>query len=112
MRPLGEYLQDLLTYITDVEAFSKEGSAAFKQDRKSQLATIRAYEVIGEIVKRLPSDLLATQSDIDWKAIKGFRDVLIHQYANVDLDVVWGAVERLPTLKAAVEKMLAQLPPE
>lgn len=112
MKPVREYLTDLLTYLEDIDSFTRAGESAFAADRKTQLAVMRAYEIVGEIVKRLPSELLDRQSHIDWKAIKGFRDVLIHQYDNVDLGIVWGAVERLPALRAAIEALLDELPPD
>jgi uncharacterized protein with HEPN domain len=71
---------------------------------------IRNYEVLGEIVKRLPDDLLASAPEASWAQLKGFRDFLAHNYDKINLKVVWDAVEQLPTLRAAVESMLADLP--
>ncbi len=112
MKPVRDYLTVLLAYLEDIDFFTRAGESAFVADRKTQPAVMRAYEIVGEIVKRLPSELLDKQSHIDWKAVKGFRDVLIHQYDNVDLGIVWGAVERLPTLRTAIEALLAELPPD
>lgn len=44
-----------------------------------------------------------------WKDLKGFRGVLIHQYDDIDLDLLWAALEDLSNLRAAVEAMLAVL---
>jgi uncharacterized protein with HEPN domain len=60
------YLHDLLAHVADLEQFTAGGRSAFLGDRKTQFAVVRAYEVIGEIVKRLPEDLLARQPDVDW----------------------------------------------
>lgn len=87
-------------------------SVAFGRDRKTQLAVIRAFEVIGEVAKRLPDALLDQQASVDWRAVKGFRDVLIHQYDAVDTVIVWDAVERISDVQHAVEALLASLPPE
>ncbi len=110
MKGTQDYLRDVLVYITDVETFSRDGESVFYSDRKTQLAIIRAFEVIGEIVKRLPQSLLDNYPDVDWRAVKGFRDILIHQYDNVDLNIVWQAVERVQGVKSAVLHMLANLP--
>ena len=110
MKSASDYLSDILEYIADIESFTESGREHFMTDRKTQLAVFRAYEVIGEIVKRLPIALLDTQTGIDWKAVKGFRDILIHQYDNVDLLIVWQAVQKLPSLRAAVEALLDSLP--
>ena len=109
MKHTHDYLVDLLDYVSDIESFTQPGEDHFMEDRKTQLAVIRAYEVIGEIVKRIPQPLLDAQPNVDWKAIKGFRDVLIHQYDNVDLKIVWGAVQQIRLLREAVESMLAGL---
>ncbi len=112
MKSSRYYLRDILQYVVDVESFTQTGKDDFMADRKTQLAVIRAHEVIGEIVKRLPTSLLETQPDVNWRAIKGFRDILIHQYDNIDLEIVWDAVGNIPALRAAVEALLASLPPE
>ena len=101
-----QLLDDLLQQIVAVESFTADGRSAFVSDLRTQYAVIRAYELIGEIVKRLPSELLSASPHIPWKRIAGFRDFLIHRYDDVDLAIVWGAVEQLPTLKQAVEAML------
>ncbi|MBZ0279146.1 MAG: DUF86 domain-containing protein [Anaerolineae bacterium] len=109
MKESQQYLRDILIYLTDVEKFTVDGRDAFRQDRKTQFAVIRAYEVIGEIVKRLPEDLLNTQPEIEWQDIKAFRDFLAHNYDRVQLDIVWGAVIKLSELKTAIETMLTSL---
>jgi uncharacterized protein with HEPN domain len=110
MKPNRDYLTDILRYIADIESFTEAGESYFMENRKTQRAVIRAYEVIGEVVKPLPQTLLDTQVNIDWKAIKGFRDILIHQYDNVNLDVVWQAIQKLPALRSAIETILDGLP--
>ena len=110
MKPVRDYLTDILEYVEDIASFTEAGEHHFMTDKKTQLAVMRAYEIIGEIAKRLPQSLLDTEPTVDWKAVKGFRDVLIHQYDNVDLFIVWGAMEQLAALRTAVERMLASLP--
>jgi uncharacterized protein with HEPN domain len=110
VKPVSDYLQDILDYIADIESFTHTGEDDFMQDRKTQLAVIQAYQVIGEIVKRLPDGMLDQQPEVEWRKIKGFRDFLIHQYDNVDMSIVWDAVVQLPALRSAIESMLAELP--
>jgi uncharacterized protein with HEPN domain len=108
MSRIAEYLKDILVQLHDIEAFSSGGQTEFFQDRKTQNAIIRSYEVIGEIVKRLPTDVLAKNSHVSWKQIVGFRDFLIHNYDKVDLNLVWSAVEQLSILRATIESMLLE----
>jgi uncharacterized protein with HEPN domain len=107
----SDYLRDMRQYVSDIQTFTIGfDKSAFKADRKTQLAVIRAFEVIGEIAKRLPQSLLDQKADVDWRAVQGFRDILIHQYDNVDLDIVWDAVGQAAAVQKAVEALLASLP--
>jgi uncharacterized protein with HEPN domain len=60
---------------------------------------VRAIEVIGEAIKKIPFDLRSTYSEIPWRDIAGTRDKLIHEYFGVDVSVIWQTVqEDLPPL--------------
>lgn len=110
MRTIREYLQDLLAYVQRIERAKAHGQEAFYVDEILQDAVIRQYEVIGEIVKRLPQSMLDAHSEVNWRGLKGFRDFLAHNYDRVDLGVVWDIIEQLPTLKEAVQALLDSLP--
>lgn len=48
-----------------------------------------------------------TEVNIPWRAISGFRNVLVHGYLEIDLDAVWSVVEHdLPELSRAIERMI------
>ncbi|XWX03227.1 HepT-like ribonuclease domain-containing protein [Aggregatilineales bacterium SYSU G02658] len=108
MKTAHDYLLDMREYANCIAQSTRGGKAAFDSDFVVQDAVIRQYQVIGEIAKRLPDELLATQPDIDWRAVKGFRDFLTHNYDRVDLAIVWEAVMMLPQLQQAIEAMLAE----
>ena len=65
---------------------------------------------IGELVGKLSDELRAsTLQEINWPAIKGMRNIVVHDYGNVELDVVWdAAVNDLPVLMRFCEERLAQ----
>jgi uncharacterized protein with HEPN domain len=69
-----QYLVDLRAYADKVAHFSSGGRQAFYADEMIQFAIIRAYEVIGEITKHIPTNPLALQPQIEWQDIKEFRD--------------------------------------
>lgn len=110
MKDIAPYLKDLLSHLQMVKDFTAEGRNAFLQDTKTQFAVIRAYEVIGEIVKRLPATFRDANPQIDWRRLIGFRDFLAHNYEEVILAFVWNAVEDLPNLSGAIEAIIAKLP--
>lgn len=110
MRPLREILTETLAYIGYLEQFAAEGDVTFYADIKTQLAVRQAYEIVGDLVKQIPDDLLATQPQIQWRELKGMRDVLAHQYFQLDLAEVWNSTAELPALRGAVETILLRLP--
>jgi uncharacterized protein with HEPN domain len=62
---------------------------------------------MGEATKRLSQDLRSRYPDIPWKRMAGLRDVLIHDYFGVDLDMVWQIAQTyLPELKPEIEAIL------
>ena len=67
---------------------------------------IRRLEIIGEAVKNIPDDFKQAHEEIEWRKIAGMRDMLIHEYFGVDLELVWGTVkEILPELRREIEKL-------
>lgn len=109
MKNVKNYLQDLLIELSDVATFTADGHEKFMQDRMAQKAVIRCYEVIGEISKRIPSEVRDTYPQIDWRKLTGFRDFLSHNYDMVILENVWQAIEDVANLRNAVEAMLSEL---
>ncbi len=104
------YCRDILDRIRRIENYTASGRAAFFESEMLQDAVIRSFEVIGEAVKRLDADLIAQQPHIAWGDFAAFRDMLIHQYHRIRLDLVWGfAQEDLPPLKVAVTAILEAL---
>lgn len=91
-----------------ISRFIGAGREAFMSSEQLQDAVIRNVEVIGEAAKRVSADARARLASLDWKAICGMRDVLIHDYIGVDLDEVWNvASARIPELQAALDQYLA-----
>jgi uncharacterized protein with HEPN domain len=74
------YLAQILERIDRILEYTAEGKDAFFADGRTQDAVIRNFEVIGEAAKRIPGDYRENHPLIPWRALSGFRDVLIHQY--------------------------------
>ncbi len=103
-------LDDIQRYTADLLEFTSDGREAFMRDRKTQAATIRCLEVIGEATKRLSEQTRELRLDIPWRQIAGLRDVLIHEYERVDLLTVWNVIEQhIPALNHAVRELIARL---
>jgi uncharacterized protein with HEPN domain len=105
------FLDDILSAIARIEAYTVEGRAVFLRDGKTQDAVIRQLSVIGEAAAKLPAAVRAMQPDIPWKAVVGMRNILIHDYSAVSIRSVWATVVRdLPVLRNAVEAIRTSNP--
>ncbi len=81
----------------------------FKESIPFQDAVIRRLSIIGEASKNVPKELKDKHRDINWKNIAGMRDLIVHEYFDMDLDLVWNTIKiDLPVLKKAVTEMLKE----
>lgn len=109
MRDQRILCRDILDRIRRIETYTTSGRDEFLESELHQDGVIRSFEVIGEVVKRLDSDLVAQYPQVPWSDFAGFRDVLIHQYHHIRPDLVWDFVqEDLPLLKSVVLLFLGE----
>ena len=80
---------------------------AFSSDETLQRAFVRSLEVIGEASKNVPADFRAQYPDLEWRAMAGMRDRLVHDYFGIDYEIVWDVVRnRIPDLRRQVASLL------
>lgn len=104
------YLQHILESIAWIEEYTSTGRDQFLTSRMAQDATLRQLQVMAESTQRISADLKDQHSEVDWRALSGFRNVLVHDYLGVDMDEVYSAIKaHLSALRAAVESMLKNL---
>ncbi len=81
--------------------------ATFNQDLKTQAAVAYQLMVVGEAVKRISEPFRAAHPEIEWRQVAGMRDVLIHDYDDVDLLIVWECVTvEIPALIRQIEPLI------
>jgi uncharacterized protein with HEPN domain len=82
----------------------------FQASGLHQDAILRQLTIVGEAAKRVSAEFRASQPEIPWRQIAGFRDVVVHDYVCVDLQEVWRIVQQdLPPLITLLEPLV---PPE
>jgi len=75
-----------------------------------QDALIRQFEVIGEASKNLTKTLKSNYPEVDWAKIAGMRNKLIHEYFDIDLNILWEAIHvDVPVLEALVNKIIKDM---
>ncbi len=80
---------------------------ALANNVEKQDAILRRISIIGEATKRLSTDFRAQHPEVPWKAMAGMRDVIIHDYDEVDMDEIWIVIrENLPQLLAYIEPLV------
>ncbi|MEM1672249.1 MAG: DUF86 domain-containing protein [Archaeoglobaceae archaeon] len=107
-REFLDYVEDIVEAMKDAMSFV-EGMdyEDFAKDKRTAYAVIRAIEVIGEAVKKVPISVREHYPEIPWKEMAGMRDKVIHEYFGVDLRIIWKTVkEDIPNLRPLFEKIL------
>jgi len=78
--------------------------ASLDSDRKLVLALAMEITIIGEAAARIPKEALSAHPQIPWSNIIGMRNVIVHAYFKIDLDILWEAVTiSLPALIPQLE---------
>ena len=70
-------------------------------------AFVRSLEIVGEAAKKIPEEFRAQYPTVEWRAMSGMRDRLIHDYFGVDYELVWDVVHnRIPELRRQIASMI------
>jgi uncharacterized protein with HEPN domain len=104
------YLEDIVESIRKIRSYTVSFSLqTFSSDAKTFDAVIRNLEIIGEAIKGVPEDVRSRYTDVEWKKIAGLRDILIHEYFGVDMEIVWDIIQnKLPVLESQIKRMLEE----
>jgi uncharacterized protein with HEPN domain len=92
-REFLDYVEDIVGAMSNSEEFVRGMKyEEFIKDQKTIYAVVRALEIIGEAVRKIPAPVRNRYPEIPWKNMAGMRNKLIHEYFGVNLRIVWDAV--------------------
>ena len=107
--------RDVKLYLVDIiEAMDKiaryTANLSLKEFSNNELvvdAVVRNFEIIGEAAKNIPEDIRKKYPQVPWKEMVGMRNIVIHEYFEVDFDTLWKtASESIPRIKPFIETIL------
>ena len=110
-RDIKLYLMDIIDEINRIKKFTSDikDENELVQDERTFYATLKCFENIGEAVKHLPEEVRNLEP-LEWNAIAGFRDVIIHEYFGISEKIVWDIIKnKLSKLEDAVKSILEKL---
>ena len=101
------YIEHILQSVDRIKAYlSGKDHQSFSDDFMTQDAVVRQLEIIGEATKRISKDLRNKNPQVPWSDMAGMRDILIHDYIDVDIDIVWKtASESIIKLKSLLQNL-------
>lgn len=100
------HMLDLSRKIT--EKLARTSREEFDRDENLRLALAHLLQTIGEAARRVSREFQKAHPEIPWAGIVGMRHKVVHDYMDVDEDVVWKtSIEEIPRLVAALERLAA-----
>jgi uncharacterized protein with HEPN domain len=103
-------LELILEAIDKIEEYTSvyKSVEQFNSDNRGFDATMMNFIIIGEMVGKLSDAFVKNYPDVEWQKIKGFRNIVAHNYFGIDAEEVWQIVNhKIPLLKSEIKKIIA-----
>ena len=101
-------ISDILQCISKIRRYTKGYTFDdFQEDDKTIDSVLRNLEIIGEAARHVPSEVRAQYPEIPWAEMLTIRNIVIHEYHGVNLQIIWQTIkEDLPPLVAPLKRIL------
>jgi uncharacterized protein with HEPN domain len=102
-------LESILEAANRIIEYTSEFDSAdsFNNDYRNFDATMMNFVVIGEMVDKLSENFKRDHTNIEWIKIKGFRNLVAHDYFGIDAEEVWQIIKnKIPDLKSEIQKLV------
>ena len=106
------YVHHILDCVHRIGRYCQNGEEAFRESQLVQDAVLRNLQTLAESTQRISDELKSLHPEVDWRAIAGFRNVLVHDYLGINLERVWEIVSvHLPVLGSQMEAIRHEADP-
>jgi uncharacterized protein with HEPN domain len=101
-------IDDMITAVEKILSYTAGmDKAAFAADGRTIDAVVRNLIVIGEAAGHVPEDVVAASPQIPWARMRGMRNLAVHEYFGIDVNVLWDTVTiNLPALSPLLRELL------
>lgn len=107
MKSTPKLLRDMVQAIDAIEAYSVSTYDQFLNDEKSQDAILYNLIILGEAANQIPEDFQLRYPKIPWSSVIGTRNIIVHGYDQIKLQIVWDIIEsNLKSLKADLSNII------
>jgi uncharacterized protein with HEPN domain len=102
------YIEDIVKAINSIERFVENQTfEQFLDDERNQFAVMKGLEIIGEAGNKIEKHVLEKYPQIKWRPIIAVRNILVHEYFEIDMKVLWQIIHKdLPLLKAELSTVV------
>ncbi len=109
-RSIEFLLSDIQESIENIISFTNHQTLeSYCADTKTMHAVQHNFMIIGEAVARLPEEYKNVNNLINWRQMKDFRNVIVHDYFGIDNGIVWDIIQHnLPDLLMAIKLLRAK----
>jgi uncharacterized protein with HEPN domain len=102
-------LADILRSAARIEEVLQGGYETFSKSWLSQSAVVRELEIIGEAAGKVSLSIRKLHPDVEWQKLRGFSSFAKHEHWRIDPNLLWRAVEEVPTLRNKVGRVSPRL---
>lgn len=106
MKDPGKLIHDMLAAISSIESYRIQSYESFLADEKTQDATMYNLIIMGEAANQFSDEFRERCPQIPWESIIGTRNIIVHGYNQVKLEIVWDIISKeLHALEAELRKL-------
>lgn len=102
-------IEDILGAAARISRYTEgKNLVTFAQDDLTLDAVSRCFGIIGEAATHVPNEIAAAHPEIPWVAMRGMRNIVVHEYFGVTKETLWKtAREDLPSIMEPLRRLLA-----